>query len=127
MDNEQTSEQSTDETPAPAEMNPIEEAAMRFTKLLPFVPKLADALPSKGAVVRVLYALAQFPLGAEKPRLLNDAERQLFHVMMELQGFKTKVVSNIIENNAKAQKEAEALKQAAETMASTAETDVINE
>lgn len=96
---------------APISMSPAEEAAMKFTRLLPYVLKLGRALPSKKGLVRVLHALAEFPLGASKPRLLNDAERQLFQVCMEIQGYKSTVVTNILEQNAKAQKEAEALKQ----------------
>ncbi len=98
---------------APVELPSDEEAAAQFTKLLPFVSKLGDALPSKGGLVRVLFALAEFPLGASKPRLLNDAERQLFQVMMQLQGFKSTVVTSIMKKNAEAQQAAEALKQTA--------------
>lgn len=105
------------------EMPADEEAAMKFTKLLPFVGKLGDALPSKGGLVRVLRAVAEFPLGATKPRLLNDAERQLFQIMMELNGYKSTVITSIMEKNVKAQNEAEALKQLAN--AST-ETDLNN-
>lgn len=99
------------EPSAPVTMPPDEEAAMKFTKLLPFVSKLSAALPSKGGLVRVMHALAEFPLGASKPRLLNEAERQLFQVMMELQGYKSTVVTSIMKKNAEVQKEAEALKQ----------------
>ena len=87
-------------TSVTTEMPPEEEAAMKFTKLLPFVTRLGDALPSKGGLVRVLRALAEFPLGGREPRLLNDAERQLFHIMMELNGYKTTVVNSIVKKNA---------------------------
>lgn len=112
--------------PVVAEMDPAEEAAMKFTKLLPFISKLATALPSKGGAVRVLHALAEFPLGATKPRFLNAAERQLFQVMMELQGYKSTVVTSIMKKNAEVQTEAEELKQTAEAIAPTAEMEVQN-
>lgn len=109
-----------------AAMDPAEEAAMKFTKMMPFVSKLANALPSKGGLIRVVHAMAEFPLGASKPRLLNDAERQLFHVLQELNGYKSTVIQNILTKNAEAQREAEALKQTAEASASQAESEVTN-
>lgn len=84
-------------TEAPITMSPEEEAAMKFTKLLPYVSKLGDALNSKGGAVRVLTALAEFPLGSTKPRLLNDGERQLFQIMMELQQYKSTVITSIMQ------------------------------
>lgn len=110
------------ESDAPVEMAPDEEAAMKFTKLLPYVSKLSDAMPSKGGLVRVLHALAEFPLGASKPKLLNEAERQLFHVMMELQGYKSTVVSSIMKKNMAM----EQMKQTAVASAPAAESEVQN-
>lgn len=104
-----------------------EEAAMKFTKLLPFVSKLGSALPSKGGLVRVLHAISEFPLGATKPRLLNEAERQLFQVCMELSGYKSTVITSIMQKNAEAQKEAEALKQSSSTTTETEVRDESNE
>jgi hypothetical protein len=101
------------EQPDNPEMPKEEMAAIKFTQLLPFVTKLGDAMPSKGGLVRVLKAIAEFPLGAAKPRLLNEAERQLFHVIMEIQGYKSTVVTSIMQKNAEAQQQAEALKQTA--------------
>lgn len=77
-------------------MDAEEEAAMKFTKLLPFIAKLGNALPSKGGAVRVLVALGEFPLGGRQPRLLNDAERQLFNVMQELNGYKSKIITGFM-------------------------------
>ena len=114
------------ESAAPTEMPPDEEAAMKFTKLLPFVAKLANAAPSKGSLVRVMHAVAEFPLGASKPRLLNDAERQLFHIMMELNGYKSTVVTSIMQKNASAQADLEKMKQTAEASTPTAESEVNN-
>lgn len=105
---------------APVTMSAEEEAAMKFTKLLPFVSKLADAMQSKGGLVRVMSAMAEFPLGATKPRLLNDAERQLFHVLQELNGYKSTVITSILQKNA----EMEKMKQTA--VSTTAETDENN-
>lgn len=107
---------------SPMVMPPEEEAAMKFTKLLPYVSKLGDALPSKGGVVRVLRALAEFPLGGREPRLLNESERQLFHIIMELQGYKSTVVNNIMQKNA----ELESMKQTATASAPIAESEVQN-
>lgn len=107
---------------ATTELDPNEEAAMKFTRLLPFVIKLGNALPSKGGLVRVLHAITEFPLGATKPRLLNDAERQLFHIIMELNGYKTTVVSSIMKKNA----ELEKLKTATEASTPVAEMEVSN-
>jgi hypothetical protein len=106
--------------PEPIAMPPDEEAAMKFTKLLPFVTKLGDALQSKGGLVRVLRAVAEFPIGGREPRLLNDGERQLFHIMMELNGYKSTVVNSIMKKNA----ELEQLKQTATAMAPVAESEV---
>ena len=85
---------------APVQMSADEEAAMKFTKLLPYVTKLSDAMPSKGGLVRVLTAFAEFPLGGRQPRLLNEAERQLFAVMQELQGYKSTVIASFIQKQA---------------------------
>lgn len=87
----------------PEPMDPVEEAAMRFTQLLPFVAKIASASQSQKGLVRVLHALAEFPLGKTKPRLLNDNERQLFSIIQELNGYKSTVISNIIKQNAATQ------------------------
>lgn len=103
---------------APVEMPPAEEAAMKFTTLLPYVLKLGQAMPSQKGVVRVLYALAEFPLGASKPRLLTEGERQLFHVMSELQGLKSTVIQDIMKKNALV----EQMKQTAVAESATAET-----
>lgn len=87
------------ETPATTsvEIPAAEEAAMKYTKLLPFATKLANALPSKGAVVRIVTAMAEFPIGGRQPRLLSEAERQLFAVLQELNGYKSKVLQSFIE------------------------------
>lgn len=101
------------ETPA-VEIPAEEEAAMKYTKLLPFATKLANALPSKGAVVRIVTAMAEFPIGGRQPRLLSEAERQLFAVLQELNGYKSVVLQSFIQNQNE-------LKQTA--VSTTAETD----
>lgn len=105
---------------APPIMSAEEEAAMKFTKLLPYVGKLSDAMQSKGGLVRVMVALAEFPLGATKPRLLSEQERQLFAVMQEIQGYKSTVFSSFVKQSA----ELEKMKQTA--VSTTAETDTSN-
>lgn len=92
---------------APVQMPPEEEAAMKFTKLLPYVSKLSSAMPSKGGLVRVLTAMAEFPIGSAKPRFLNESERQLFLVLQELQGYKSTVLQSFIRK----QSELNAMKQ----------------
>jgi hypothetical protein len=94
------------------QIDPVEEAAMKFTKLLPYVKMLGQAMPSQKGLTRVLHAFAEFPLGKEKPRLLNEGERQLFHVMQELQGYKSTVIQAILQKNM----EVEKLKQTATEM-----------
>lgn len=103
---------------APVEMSAEEDAAMRFTKLLPYVTKLSSAMGSKGGLVRVMTALAEFPLGGRQPRLLNESERQLFGVMQELNGYKTTVINSFIKKQADldaAQKNQTAVSTTAET------------
>jgi hypothetical protein len=91
------------------EMSAEEKAAMKFTRLLPYVKKLSSAIPSQKGLIRVLTAFAEFPLAATPPRLLTEAERQLFHVISELQGYKSTVIQSIL----KKQYELENLKQQA--------------
>lgn len=86
--------------------DPVEEAAEKFTKLLPFVSRIANSTPSKGSLVRVLHAFAEFPLGEGKPRLLNDSEKMLFNMLQELQGYKSTILQDFLKKNlAKMQEE----------------------
>jgi hypothetical protein len=62
------------------------------------VKKIAAAAEGKKSLVRVIHALAEFPLGSTQPRLLNDNERQLFQIMQELSQYKTIVLQEIIKN-----------------------------
>lgn len=80
-------------------LDPVEEAASKFTMLLPYVKKLGAAMPSQKGLVRVIHALAEFPLGKEKPKLLTEGERQFFHVLQELQGYKSTVIQAIMKKN----------------------------
>lgn len=84
-------------------VDPVEESAAKFTLLLPYVRKFGATMSSKG-LTRVLHAIAEFPLGATKPRLLDENERQLFHVMQELQGHKSHIISDIIQKQAELEK-----------------------
>lgn len=111
---------------APIAMDPIEEAAMKFTKLLPYVKMLGSAMPSQKGIVRVLHALAEFPLGKEKPRLLQEGERQLFHVMQELQGYKSTVIQNILQQNAEIEKLKQTAKAEQPVSNAALETEVSN-
>jgi|ERR1019366_851685 hypothetical protein len=92
----------TSATEVPA-MDPVEEASMKFTTLLPYVQKLGAAMPSQKGIVRVLHAFAEFPLGATKPRLLTEGERQLFHILQELSGYKSTVITAIMKRNMEAE------------------------
>lgn len=82
--------------------NPVEEAAEKFTVLLPYVKKISNASVSKGSLVRVLHAFAEFPLGSEKPRLLNQNEQLLFNIMQELQGYKSTILQDFMKKNLEA-------------------------
>ncbi len=90
------------ETPAAeqaAQPSLAEQAATRFEALLPYVKKIALAAEGKKSLVRVLHALAEFPLGATMPRLLNDNERQLFQIMQELNQYKTAIIQEVIKQS----------------------------
>ncbi len=86
------------------ELTAEEEAAMKFTQLLPYVTKIGNAATGRGSLVRVLHAMAEFPLGAGKPRLLNDNERLLFNIMQELQGYKSTLLSVYMQDSLEKQK-----------------------
>jgi len=108
------------QTPQAPAMDPVEEAAMTFTKLLPYVRQLGSAMPSQKGVVRVLHALAEFPLGDAKPRLLTEGERQLFHVMMELSGVKSTIIQDLMKKNMELEKlKQTATEQVADTSVTT--------
>ncbi len=79
-------------------LDPVEDAAMRFTTLLPYIKKFAHAAEGKRSLIRVMYALAEFPLGKGPPRLLSQNERQLFQVMTELSQYKSTILTSIIKN-----------------------------
>lgn len=84
--------------PPKRDLSAVEEAAIKFTHLLPFVKKLALAADGKKSLARVLHALVEFPLGASTPKLLNQNERQLFALVQEVNGLKTTVLNEIIRN-----------------------------
>lgn len=63
---------------------PEEEAAARYSYLLPIAKKLSKDMSAK-AMARVVMALAEFPLQqSEKPRLISKEENQLFQVIFEI-------------------------------------------
>ena len=68
-----------------------EEAAAKFTYLLPFIKRAGSNLSQK-AMARVLYALAEFPLGKsikiEDMNFKSPAEKQLFHIFYEINSAK---------------------------------------
>jgi len=104
-------------------LDPVEEASMKFTTLLPFIKKLGSAMPSQKGVVRVLHAFAEFPLGKEKPKLLNEAERQLFGILSEIQGLKSTIIQDIMKKNYELE---QMKKTAVESVPPIAEMDVNN-
>jgi hypothetical protein len=91
-------------TEAPAMKQPEyseeEQAAARFLYLLPYIKKLGNAMGQKSAV-RVLHALAEFPLGEGKPKLLNASEKQLFDIFQELMASKSIIIKNTLAQQAK--------------------------
>lgn len=93
---EEAPEQVVDTPVEEKKVSEAENAAQRFTELLPYVKKIASAAEGKKSLIRVLHALAEFPLGAQVPRLLNDNERQLFQVMSELSSAKTMILNEFI-------------------------------
>lgn len=86
------------ELETPKEMSADEEAAMKFTKLLPYAKKFAKNM-NGGGLARVFNAMMEFPLGAQQPKFINEAERQLFFVAQELNGYKSTVIQSIIKNS----------------------------
>ncbi len=105
--------------------DPVEEAAQKFTELLPFVRKIADSSASKGSLVRVLHAFAEFPLGSGKPRLLSQQEQLLFNILQELQGYKSTVLQDFMKKNLAAMQAEKLLNSNGATDAQ--EKEVINE
>lgn len=85
--------------------DPVEEAAEKFTTLLPYVTKIANASRSKGSLVRVLHAFAEFPLGKGKPRLLDQNEKLLFNILQELVGYKSTVLTDFMKKSLNEMKE----------------------
>jgi hypothetical protein len=68
-----------------------EESAARFLYLLPYIKKFGSAIGAKG-MVRVMHALAEFPVGDSLPKFKNKQEEQLFNVFQELTAAKAIVV-----------------------------------
>lgn len=73
-----------------------EQAAARFLYLLPYIKKFGSEMGNKG-VVRVLHALAQFPLQEGKPRLKDKQEEQLFNIFQELTASKSTIIKYALE------------------------------
>lgn len=90
-------------------LDPVEEASKKFTELMPYVAKIANASVSKGSLVRVIKAYAEFPLGSTTPRLLNDNERLLFSLLQEIQGVKSTILTAFMKKTLENQKEMENL------------------
>jgi hypothetical protein len=61
-----------------------EEASSSYTNLLPYVKKLGNALSGQKSLTRVLYAFMAYPLQTNEPRLLNQAEKQMFQLLQDL-------------------------------------------
>jgi hypothetical protein len=78
------------------QIDPLESAAMQFTNLLPYVKKFSATTSTKG-LARVLHAVAEFPLGNDKPRLLNENERMLFSIMQEIQQHKSVLLQSYMQ------------------------------
>jgi hypothetical protein len=96
------------ETPAPdAPADPTLEAAQRYTQLLPFVKKFCAVMSAKSQA-RVHHAMAAFPIGESKPRLINNQERQLFHILQELNQQKAIVINGYMKQSYEANKLKEA-------------------
>jgi hypothetical protein len=104
-------EQPAEEKVDAASVDPLEEAAFKFTKLLPYVKKFSATASSQKSLARVLYAMAEFPLGAAEPRFLNENERILFSVLQEIQQHKSVLLQKYVKE---ALEKEQALKQKGE-------------
>lgn len=110
MENETLSQDVVENTtPETKAEDPVEEASRKFVELLPYVSKLANASNSKGSLVRVLKAFAEFPLGSGAPRLLNDNEKLLFSLLQEIQGYKSTILTAFMKQSLQKQSEMENL------------------
>lgn len=89
---------------------PEEDAAARFSYLLPFVRRSGKNMSAK-AMTRVIHALAEFPLGnsidINEMGFRSKQEKQLFTVMYEINAAKHTVLNYIKDEQAKLKKEKE--------------------
>lgn len=70
------------------QFKPEEEAAAKYTYLLPIARRLSTNMSAK-SMARVVMALAEYPLQqTEKPRLRSKEEQQLFQVVFEINAAK---------------------------------------
>lgn len=69
------------------EVDPLEAektAAENFFSGIHHMKALAKSAPSKGALVRVLLAGIEFPLGKQYPRLLSKHEKTMFNLYQSI-------------------------------------------
>jgi len=74
----------------------VEVASENFTRSLPVFKSLVTNAPSKKSLIRVINAVAEFPLGSSYPRLLNDYEKQLFALFQEIATNKSTVLTGFL-------------------------------
>jgi hypothetical protein len=89
---------------------PAEEAAARFTYLLPFLKRMAGSMSSKG-MARVIHRLAEFPLGdavhIDKMGFRTKEEKKLFEVFYNINECKNTILKSMKEDQIKAEQEAQ--------------------
>lgn len=78
------------------EVDEEESAARFFHYMMPTFRNMVKSSESKGTLVRVLTALAEFPLGDKKPRFLDEKEKMLFDMFIQLSGAKQVLMEMVL-------------------------------
>lgn len=79
----------------------VEQASEAFTKGLKIFKIIIKNTKSRKSLVRVLSAVAEFPLGEKMPRLLDDNEKRLFGIFQELVQNKSTVLTHFLHERLK--------------------------
>lgn len=75
----------------------VETASENFTKVLPMFKTLVKNTDSRKSLIRVINALAEFPLGAGYPKLLNENEKRLFSLFQEMTTYKSTILTGFLQ------------------------------
>ena len=74
----------------------VEEASEKFTRALPVFKTLVNSTKSRKSLVRVLKAIAEFPLGENYPKFADKFETELFAIFQELSANKQVVLTGFL-------------------------------